>query len=127
MRNVYVYHLIRGSPVLLWHRYYQLQLILIRFVSFYFLINRSNNYLTLSTISTKRQFLVLLSGRVSMIVTVSPILHSFFSSCATNLEVLFTNLPYFGCFTLRITATTIDLFILLLVTIPVFSFLKFLS
>src|SRR5688500_9114357 len=36
------------------------------------------------------------------------------------------NLPYFGCFTLRSTATTIDFCILLLVTTPTFSFLRFL-
>jgi hypothetical protein len=59
-----------------------------------------------------------------MILTVSPMLQSFSSSCATNLDVFFTNFPYFGCFTLRSTETTIDLSILSLVTIPIRSFLK---
>src|ERR1017187_7616896 len=83
-------------------------------------------YLAFSITSTKRQHFVLLNGRVSIIRTVSPIVHSFFSSCATNLEVLFKNFPYLACFTLRSTATTIDFSILLLVTTPTFSFLKFL-
>ena len=39
-----------------------------------------HNYLALSIISTNLHLLVLLKGRVSMMCTVSPILHSFFSS-----------------------------------------------
>src|SRR6185295_13051166 len=52
-----------------------------------------NNYFTFSTISTNLHLLVLLNGRVSMIFTRSPMLHSFFSSCAWNLVVFFTNFP----------------------------------
>src|SRR5258705_9548066 len=56
--------------------------------------------------------------------TRSPIPHSFFSSCAMNFVVFLMNFPYFACFTFRSTATTMDLFILLLTTNPVFSFLR---
>jgi len=61
-----------------------------------------------------------------MIFTVSPMLQSFVSSCATNFLVFSTNLPYNGCFTFVVWLTTIDLAILLLVTTPIRSFLKFL-
>jgi hypothetical protein len=42
----------------------------------------ANNYFTFSTISTSLQRFVLLRGRDSMIFTISPMLHSFFSSWA---------------------------------------------
>lgn len=74
----------------------------------------------------KVEHLVLLNGRVSMIRTVSPILQSSFSSCATYFFVFNTNLPYIGCFTRFTSETTIDFCILLLVTTPILSFLKFL-
>src|SRR5690606_33086231 len=77
-------------------------------------------------ISTNLQHLDLLKGRVSIILTVSPILQSFVSSCATYFFVFNTNLPYIGCFTFLVSATTIDFSILLLVTTPILSFLKFL-
>src|SRR5690606_7586175 len=77
-------------------------------------------------ISTNLQHLDLLKGRVSMILTVSPMLQSFVSSCATYFLVFNTNLPYNGCFTLVVWETTIDFSILLLVTTPILSFLKFL-
>ena len=57
-------------------------------------------YLALSIISTNLQHFDLLKGRVSMILTVSPSLQSFFSSCATYFFVFKTNFPYIGCFTL---------------------------
>src|SRR5690606_20236091 len=72
------------------------------------------------------QHLVLLKGRVSIILTVSPSLQSFFSSCATYFLVFNTNFPYIGCFTLFTSETTMDFSILLLVTTPIRSFLKFL-
>src|SRR5690606_32626884 len=77
-------------------------------------------------ISTNLQHFDLLKGRVSLILTVSPMLQSFVSSCATNFFVFNTNLPYNGCFTLVTCATTIDLSILFEVTTPILSFLKFL-
>src|SRR5690606_40546074 len=85
-----------------------------------------HNYFALSIISTNLQHLDLLKGRVSMIFTVSPILQSFVSSCATYFFVFNTNLPYIGCFTFFTSETTIDFCILLLVTTPIRSFLKFL-
>ncbi|ETN96743.1 hypothetical protein P278_01690 [Zhouia amylolytica AD3] len=77
-------------------------------------------------ISTNLQHLVLLNGRVSIILTVSPMLQSFFSSCATYFLVFNTNLPYIGCLTRFTSETTIDFSILLLVTTPTLSFLKLL-
>src|SRR5690606_33209402 len=77
-------------------------------------------------ISTNLQHLFLDNGRVSIILTVSPMLQSFNSSCATYFLVFNTNFPYNGCFTLFVSETTIDLVILLLVTTPILSFLKFL-
>src|SRR5690606_810709 len=85
-----------------------------------------HNYFALSMISTNLQHLFLDNGRVSIILTVSPMLQSFVSSCATYFLVFNTNLPYNGCFTLFVSDTTIDLVILLLVTTPILSFLKFL-
>src|SRR5690606_4710535 len=85
-----------------------------------------HNYFALSIISTNLQHLVLLIGLVSMILTVSPILQSSFSSCATYFLVFNTNLPYIGCFTRLTSETTLDFCILLLVTTPIRSFLKFL-
>ena len=61
-----------------------------------------------------------------MIFTVSPMLQLFVSSCATYFLVFNTNLPYNGCFTLLVSETTMDFSILLLVTTPTRSFLKFL-
>src|SRR5690606_3958580 len=83
-------------------------------------------YFALSIISTNLQHLVLLKGLVSMIFTVSPSLQLFVSSCATYFFVFNTNFPYIGCFTFFTSATTMDLSILLLVTTPIRSFLKFL-
>src|ERR1019366_9083313 len=54
-------------------------------------------YFAFSTTATSLQHLFLLNGRVSSIRTVSPIPHSFFSSCAIKVEVLLTNLWYFVC------------------------------
>src|SRR5690606_25697162 len=86
-----------------------------------------HNYFALSIISINLQRLFLLNGRVSIILTVSPMPHSFFSSCAINLVVLPINFPYIGCFTFLWTATVIVLFILLLTTFPILSFLRFLG
>src|SRR5690554_7590328 len=77
-------------------------------------------------ISTNLQHFVLLIGRVSIILTVSPSLQSFFSSCATYFLVFNTNFPYMGCFVFLTSETTMDFSILLLVTVPIRSFLKFL-
>ncbi len=57
-------------------------------------------------ISTSRQFLSEM-GRVSIISTLSPTLHSFFSSCALNLTVCLMIFLYRGCFLLPSIATTI--------------------
>lgn len=58
---------------------------------------------------------------------VKPSLHSLFSSCAVYFFVFNTNLPYIGCFILIVSLTTMVFSILLLETIPILSFLKFLS
>src|SRR6218665_175963 len=78
-------------------------------------------------ILTNLHLLLLLKGLVSVIKTVSPSVHSLFSSCAVYFFVFKTNLPYIGCFTLVVSLTTIVFSILLLETIPILSFLKFLS
>src|SRR5690554_915454 len=83
----------------------------------------SNDYFALSIISTNLQFFVLDKGLHSRTRTVSPMLQSFFSSWATNLEDFLMNLPYFGCFTFLSTVITMDLSIKLLVTTPTLSFL----
>src|SRR6266851_8230825 len=58
-------------------------------------------------------------GRHGLIETVSPSLHSLFSSCASSLVVLRMYLPYIGCLTRRSTDTATVLSILLLTTLPV--------
>src|ERR1700676_4703635 len=58
-------------------------------------------------------------GRHGLIETVSPSLHSLFSSCASSLVVRRTYLPYIGCLTRRSTETAMVLSILLLTTLPV--------
>src|SRR5690606_13494771 len=78
-------------------------------------------------ILTSLHLLLLLKGLVSCISTVSPSLHSLFSSCAVYFFVFKTNLPYIGCFILIVSLTTIVFSILLLETTPILSFLKFLS
>src|SRR5688500_20180039 len=60
-----------------------------------------------------------LSCRDSAMATVSPTFASLFSSCATNREVLRWVLPYTSWRTFRSTATTTDLSILSLTTVPV--------
>src|ERR1700693_4344735 len=60
-------------------------------------------------------------GRHGLIDTVSPSLHSLPSSCASNLVVRRTYLPYMGCLTRRSTETAMVLSILLLTTLPVSS------
>src|SRR3990167_1361041 len=75
-------------------------------------------YTAASLILTSRQDFVLESGRHSAITTKSPMLHSFFSSCACIFDVFLMYLPYFGCLIFLSTSTTIVWFILLLTTIP---------
>src|ERR1700682_3118551 len=58
-------------------------------------------------------------GRHGLIETVSPSLHSLFSSCASSLVVRRMYLPYIGCLTRRSTETATVLSILLLTTLPV--------
>src|SRR3984893_111414 len=58
-------------------------------------------------------------GRHGLIETVSPSLHSLFSSCANSLVVRRMYLPYIGCLTRRSTDTATVLSILLLTTLPV--------
>src|SRR5260370_8429851 len=58
-------------------------------------------------------------GRHGLIETVSPSLHSLFSSCASSLVVRRMYLPYIGCLTRRSTDTATVLSILLLTTLPV--------
>src|SRR5258708_12054141 len=58
-------------------------------------------------------------GRHGLIETVSPSLHSLFSSCASSLVVRRMYLPYIGCLTRRSTDTAMVLSILLLTTLPV--------
>src|SRR5277367_2790545 len=60
-------------------------------------------------------------GRHGLMETVSPSLHSLFSSCASSLVVRRMYLPYVGCFTRRSTDTAMVLSILLLTTLPVSS------
>src|ERR1700744_6333715 len=60
-------------------------------------------------------------GRHGLIDTVSPSLHSLFSSCASSLVVRRMYLPYIGCLTSRSTDTAMVLSILLLTTLPVSS------
>src|SRR6202162_3397508 len=57
-------------------------------------------------------------GRHGLIETVSPSLHSLFSSCASSLVVRRMYLPYIGCLTRRSTETATVLSILLLTTLP---------
>src|SRR5688572_18481827 len=66
-----------------------------------------------------RQRLCRLSGRHSMMTTVSPTPHSFFSSCAWYRVRRVKNFRYFGCWTRRCTATTAVFCIELLTTVPV--------
>src|ERR1700727_158628 len=72
-----------------------------------------------STTRTSTQDLRRDIGRHGLIDTVSPSLHSLFSSCARSLVVRRTYLPYIGCFTSRSTETATVLSILLLTTLPV--------
>src|SRR5258705_13339331 len=58
-------------------------------------------------------------GRHGLIETVSPSLHSLFSSCASSLGVRRMYLPYIGCLTRRSTDKATVLSILLLTTLPV--------
>src|SRR3954468_20337105 len=55
------------------------------------------HYLALSSTSTRRQRLVLLSGRLSMRRTVSPTWASLLSSCACSVDEVRTTLPYLRC------------------------------
>src|ERR1700742_751330 len=70
------------------------------------------------TISTTRQFLVLDFGAHSAMRTVSPSLHSLFSSCAWTFVDRRTILPYSGCCTWRSSSTVTVFCILLLTTRP---------
>src|SRR5882672_3500848 len=72
-----------------------------------------------STTRTSNQDLRRDIGRHGLIDTVSPSLHSLFSSCASNLVVRRMYLPYIGCLTKRSTDTAMVLSILLLTTLPV--------
>src|SRR4051794_40377357 len=65
-----------------------------------------------------RQRLSRESGRDSTMITRSPVLYSFFSSCALNLVRLVKYLPYLPCETRRSTNTTRVLVILSLVMTP---------
>src|SRR5207248_5759867 len=67
------------------------------------------------------QRLRLLSGRVSMMATRSPILAVFVSSCARNFDVRRWVLPYISFRTCHSTATTQLFCILSLTTTPTFS------
>src|SRR5438105_3103126 len=67
------------------------------------------------------QRLRLLSGRVSMMATRSPILAVFVSSCARNFDVRRSVLPYISLRTCHSTATTQLFCILSLTTTPTFS------
>src|SRR5271169_1628448 len=58
-------------------------------------------------------------GRHGLMETVSPSLHSLFSSCASSFVVRRMYLPYIGCLTSRSTDTATVLSILLLTTLPV--------
>src|ERR1700677_67760 len=60
-------------------------------------------------------------GRHGLIETVSPSLHSLFSSCASNFVVRRMYLPYIGCLTSLSTETATVLSILLLTPLPVSS------
>src|SRR6185437_8176115 len=60
-------------------------------------------------------------GRHGLIDTVSPSLHSLFSSCASSFVVRRMYLPYIGCLTSRSIETATVLSILLLTTLPVSS------
>src|ERR1700677_1055130 len=60
-------------------------------------------------------------GRHGLIETVSPSLHSLFSSCASSFVVRRMYLPYIGCLTSLSTETATVLSILLLTTLPVSS------
>src|SRR5690554_1497486 len=67
---------------------------------------------------TTRQRFSLLSGRVSITRTLSPIRHSFCSSWAFSLVVRRMVFPKSGCLTSLSTATTTVLSILSLTTVP---------
>src|ERR1700679_969085 len=60
-------------------------------------------------------------GRHGLFDTVSPSLHSLFSSCASSFVVRRTYLPYIGCLTSLSTETATVLSILSLTTLPVSS------
>src|SRR5690554_4844509 len=110
MHIFYQFHLAHGYKELLSHRCCQLLLILILVVSFYFAFCKTSTILHL---------LDLLRGRVSIILTISPICASLFSSCAWNFFDFFTNFPYLGCLNLRSTVTVMVFSILSLETTPV--------
>src|SRR4029453_18060702 len=62
-----------------------------------------------SSTSARRQYFVLLSGRVSTMRTRSPTLAVFCSSCAWNLVERRTTFLYFGC---AFTVSTLTTFVL---------------
>src|SRR4029078_1652362 len=77
------------------------------------------NHLARSTISTTRQRLLLLIGRVSITRTVSPTCASLASSCVASLEERFTVLAYRASRTLRSIRTRTVLSIFSEITTPV--------
>src|SRR5208337_2075427 len=82
-----------------------------------------HGYFAFSTISTRRQRFSLLSGRDSTTRTVSPIPHSFFSSCALIFFVRVRYFLYSRCSLRWWISTTIVFCILLLTTRPWRTFL----
>src|SRR4051794_16005405 len=75
-------------------------------------------YFAFSTIWTRRQRLVALTGRVSITTTRSPMPAALFSSCTLSLVVWVSTLPYSRCLIRSSTATTTVLSILSLTTRP---------
>src|SRR5690606_27523910 len=82
----------------------------------YYSLSKPKAYLAFSTISTRRQRLVALSGRVSLMTTRSPMPAELVSSCTLRFSVRRMTLPYSGCFTRSSTSTTMVLSILSLTT-----------
>src|ERR1700694_3666166 len=83
------------------------------------LLNHDYGYFAFSTMATTRQRLSCESGRVSMIRTRSPTLHSFCSSCALNRVACWMCFLYFGCSLRVCTRTMTVLSILSLMTVAV--------
>ena len=78
-------------------------------------------------IEASLHLLVLDMGLVSITSTISPTVHSLFSSCTCSFILLFITLPNSGCLKLSSMATTMVLSILVLTTLPVRVLRRFLS